>query len=266
MTRDGEDSQELSETAREDLLEEARRIVDHQIEWARDVDEHMLRLLRINVVVLAAGLTLVATTDAVLDKVLGALLPAGFLAVGMAFWTISMVLGVGTFSSRIYGGPGDSPRIKMTRGPFDGLDSYEGNPERYLLDDPPEEYSKTVIEDYQWGILHNNRETRYLGVLHGRVVVLMVVAVVLLASAPVVAFTGSPVQIVTVAIATGLAVFGVVYTATSFVALLRFRSRNRDGGRMEYGHGPKTTILLTPVLERLRAISQQSGNGESDGT
>lgn len=165
-------------------IDDARRILDHQIDWAMQSDESAEKLLRYNLLVTAAFTTLLAyaVSTGSGDDFVNILTVSGTAAA-----VTSILVSMSNLVGNVYGGFGDAPYLRLENVSVnldDGALEIDGDPsdvddvdfdEIELEDD----FRTKMLFDFQRGIRHNNRESIYRLLLYRRSVYLLVVAIVL---------------------------------------------------------------------------------------
>lgn len=97
----GDDSLEGLSTA----CSEGREVIDHQVEWARQIDDKAIRFIRINILLLGLGLTAFSLSsssfEAALDQYLNIYTLSGILALLGSMVTAALTFGLTSVKSGI---------------------------------------------------------------------------------------------------------------------------------------------------------------------
>lgn len=179
-------SDEDSEDPLEEPLEDARRVVDHQINLVEGSERELLRIVRLNLLLLGGMVPAVQAVRFLND---GTSQP---LAVGLPWFLLAVALIVTSIlfanlayrAKLLYGGFEDSPNLGVTQltGRPLGEPTESDVPRKEEFDadftENAEKMRARLLWDYAKGIRHNNRETSHRYAIIRYVTIMMTIGIV----------------------------------------------------------------------------------------
>lgn len=230
-------------------LDELRKVLDKQIDYSLESDREILQVVRLNLLILGALVTVFAYNPN--PKFINP-----WVGVGVAFLLGSMLIATTQYhSSRIFAGLGDASNIS-----WDGLITEDQNDQERLTD---------MIDAYTQGIQHNNIEGRYKSMIYRRMLYLLIIAFPLLAIGVGNAVTVTPIPFSWV-ISLLLTLLGLGIFLDAIIGYIMFRDRtenlsisNHSDERMEYDHyGPTTLFFLQARKNRREDKSEEPSSDQ----
>lgn len=226
------------ERALKQALRETSDVLEYQFELAQSAESDILRIVRLNLLVLGAIIPLITNVRDLIISSLEYLFFPYFLVIFSLFSSVYIYQ-----SSPLYVGFSDSPNM-------DYETTFAGEKDVTFSS-----FAHDLLVDHEKGILHNNTEIKYRITIYRLSVILVILAIFLISLGLLLSMTSKEIE----------SVLLVTYALCSFVSLLpivsslrrmcEFSKRYEDDQRLDYEYYGHTRVyqlrkFICGLLER----------------
>lgn len=216
---------DTEEDALQEAVGETQEILEYQFELAQSAEDDILRIVRINLLVIGAVIPLITN---VRDLILASI---EFLLIPYLLVMFSLSAAVYIYqSSPLYVGFSDSPQMDYST-TFSGRDDMTYS-----------EFAHRLLQDHEDGILHNNVEIKYRITIYRHSVIIAIVSIFLISVGLLLSLTSGR-------LSTGLSVLYALGCVASLIPIrnslkeiCEFADRYEDEQRFDYEYYGHTRV------------------------
>jgi len=208
---------ESEKEALQEALRETQEIIEYQFELAQSAEDDILRIVRLNLVVIGAVIPLITNVrDLVLSSMEFLLLPY-FLVIYSLFAAVYIYQ-----SSPLYIGFSDSPQM-------DYSNTFSDTEEISYL-----EFAHDLLQDHEDGILHNNVEIKYRITIYRHSVILVIISIFLISIGLLLSMTSGNLSTFLFIMYIFSSISSILPIRSSLREICEFADRYEDNQRFDY--------------------------------